>query len=229
MDGSRFDGFVRTLAAGQTRRRALHSVAVGVVAGLLGKGGLEEAGAACVKLGKKGCKGEKNGKCCPGTRCKGGTSKKEGRCVCKGSTKQCGNDCVSTKNDNKNCGKCNNKCKGGNTCKNGKCTSKLGCRVGQNVCEDGFAALCPGSDACVCITDVEGIAHCSDAVDATCSDCTSNADCPAGQICFDASSTNFTCGCPLDADPEGTGNGCVSATCDGISGSAAGLPARIIK
>ncbi len=217
MDGSRFDRITRALAIGQTRRRTLQGIFGGTFAGLLGLAGVEDAAAACVKPGKKGCDGPKNKKCCDGAICKGGSNNQEGRCRCKGKLKQCDGKCVNINKDDKHCGKCNKKCTGQNTCKNGKCTSKLGCKAGQNLCKDGLAALCPGRDDCGCLTDVNGTARCSDFAGA-CADCTKNSDCPDGFVCIDASSLNF-CGCP--GEGEGTGNACVSATCDGISGSGA--------
>ncbi len=146
MDGSRFDGLVRTLATGQTRRRALQSLGGGSLASLLGLAGLEDAAAACVKPGKKGCDGPKNKQCCDGARCQGGTNTKEGRCKCKGNLKQCDGKCVNTNKDDKHRGMCNKKCRGSNMCEKGKCISKLGCKAGEgrDLCQTGQLTLCPG-------------------------------------------------------------------------------------
>jgi len=207
MDGTRFDGFARTLAAGRTRRRALQALAGGTLAGLLGlTGGVEEAAAACVKPGKKGCKGPKNKKCCPGSVCKGGSTKKEGTCKCKGGTTKCGSKCVNTETDKNNCGDCGKKCAGTNSCRDGVCTGTFGCPAGPNYCAAGEPiVLCPGFQGCVCATDVEGGAHCSDSSTAGggCSNCVRNSDCGPGLICIFGGGD---CNCP-------NGKLCMSATC----------------
>lgn len=141
MDGTRFDGLTRALATGATRRRTLLGVAGSALAGLLGLAGIEEAAAACVKAGKKGCNGPKNGKCCDGARCTRGNKTTEGRCVCLRSLKQCGRECVNLKTNKENCGSCNNRCRGARSCTNGACVSVLGCRAGDQYCNN-FAG-CP--------------------------------------------------------------------------------------
>lgn len=99
MDGSRFDGITRALAIGATRRRTIRGVAGVAVAGLLAHLGREEAAAACVKPGEKGCKGRRNRKCCDGSRCQGGSNRKEGRCVgplgCRAGQQYCSSNSVS--------------------------------------------------------------------------------------------------------------------------------------
>ncbi len=141
---------------------------------------------------------------------------------CRGKRKKCGAKCVNTKKDNKHCGKCNNACQGQNSCKNGKCTSKLGCKAGQglDICETLEEPPCPGRGNCACLTDVQGGAHCSDLTDGACFNCRKNADCGPGEICI-------ALGCDCDDFPGSNGNACISATCDGITGSGAGGgPAR---
>jgi len=218
MDGLRFDGITRALATGTTRRHTLLGVAGSAIAGLLGFTGIEDAAAACIKPGKKGCDGPKDKKCCKGATCQGGSKDKEGRCKCRGSLKQCGSTCVNTQQDEKHCGKCNKKCTGSNRCKSGKCTSKLGCKVGDAICDQTGAVNCPGTTnpACVCITDVEDTHRCSDFTDAFCSTCTSNADCGLGLVCFPANIGQCTC----------PGNACSVESCDEISGSGAGRGVR---
>lgn len=224
MDGTRFDGITRTWATEQTRRHLLQWLAVGALGGLVGLV-IEDAGAACIKANKKGCKGPRNGKCCEGAVCKGGSKDKEGRCTCKGGFTKCGDECVNTKQDRQHCGRCNNRCKGQNACKQGRCTSTFGCKVGQNYCNHteplsgpNDPRICGGNlvtTACICITDLNGIAHCSDLSDAVCATCTSNADCPDGFVCFDASGPNCNC----DERADSNGNGCIRATCEGVKGS----------
>ncbi|MBA2519414.1 MAG: hypothetical protein H0V24_07095 [Chloroflexia bacterium] len=217
MDGSRFDGITRALATGQTRRHALLGAAGSAIAGLLGLAGVEDVAAAWVKPGKKGGDGPKNKKCCDGATCKGGNNDKEGKGECKGRLKQCGDKCVNLRNDKK--------CEGSNKCKNSKCRSTLGCKVGQNIC--GGPPTVPndprirGGDlvksVCLCVTDVEGAARCSDLVGGTCSDCTSNADRDPGFVCIDGRGPN--CNCELQ--PESNGNARVQGNCDGLTGSSA--------
>jgi hypothetical protein len=215
LDGSRFDGIIRALATGTTQRRTLLGLAGSALAGLLGQVGMEDASAACIKPGKKGCNGPRNRKCCQGATCQGGSNTKNGRCTCKSGLKQCGNECVNLKKDKENCGNCKNQCAGTRTCKQGKCTSKLGCRAGQQFC--GNSDSCPGATNpdCVCLTDVHGTPHCVNFVGATCSNCTRNVDCGPDMVCIRA---NFG-GCNCDVVAGSNGNACTVATCDGISGS----------
>lgn len=214
MDGSRFDGIVRGLATGATRRRTLLGLG-GVLAGLFGHLGVEEAAAACVKPGKLGCKGPRNGKCCDGARCIRGNSDHAGRCVCLRSLKQCGRECVNTQSDPKHCGGCNKRCASGHSCKAGRCTSKLGCRAGHHFCTSGAATPCPrtSNPNCLCITDVHGTPRCVDRTVGTCSDCTRNADCGPGMACMRA---NFGV-CKCHEQPPSNGNFCAAATCGGMT------------
>jgi hypothetical protein len=121
MDGSRFDGLTRKLANGMSRRQTLQGLTGGTLAGLLAHLGLEEAMAACVKLGQKGCKGPKNKKCCKGATCKGGSKSNTGKCVCKGGLTKCGAKCVNTQTNEEHCGGCNNTPCGDATCEQGSC------------------------------------------------------------------------------------------------------------
>lgn len=216
MDGSRFDGLARILATGQSRRQAIFGVASGALAGVLSLPADEQtAAAACIKLGRNGCEGLRNRQCCDGATCRGGSADREGRCLCKKNRKKCGGDCVNLKKDKRHCGRCDNRCVGPRTCKNGTCVSVLGCRAGENLCDEQFPANCPATDNpnCFCTTDVEGTPRCSAVFDSVCSDCTRNSDCPNGFVC--AEFTGF-CGC--DTNPGSNGNGCTRATCDGING-----------
>jgi hypothetical protein len=213
MDGSRFDGFVRALTARTTRRRALLELAGSALASLLSLARVEETSAACVKPGKLGCKGPRNGKCCDGARCTRGNKDHAGRCVCLRSLKQCGRDCVNTKNDPKHCGRCNKRCAPGHSCKSGRCTSKLGCKAGQHFCSNGVVTPCPrtSNPNCLCITDVHGTPRCVDGTVGDCSDCTRNADCGPDMVCFRADSG----ACKCHEQPPSNGNACFLATCGG--------------
>lgn len=216
MDGARFGGLIRKLAMGKTRRQAFQGLTGSAVAGLLAHLGGEEAAAACVKPGRNGCQGPQHRKCCNGAACKEGNEEKKGRCVCAGSLTQCGSKCVNTKIDKRHCGRCNRGCPAAQICRGGRCTSKLGCKAGGSFCNK-FPSIvnCPGTDNphCVCVTDLEGIPHCSDLTGNFCSGCTSSAQCPDGFVCIPANIGGCLC----------NGNACIQATCDGISGSSAGL------
>ncbi len=236
MDGSRFDGITRALATDQTRRWTLQGFAGSALAGLLGLIGSEDAAAACVKPGKKGCDGPNNKQCYRGTTCQGGSRTKEGTCKCTGKLKACGGTCVNTKKDDKHCGGCNKRCKGQNTCKNGRCTSKLGCKAGFTICNEtkpiedlDDPRICGGSGLsliCLCITDVSGVARCVDVGDSACSTCKRNADCGPGFVCVDGRGP--ACNCP-EANGVGRGNACFRANCDGLSGSSAGRGRTVLK
>ncbi len=224
MDGSRFDGLTRTLANGIGRRKTLQGVAGGALGGLLVHLGLEEASAACLKVGQQGCKGPKNKKCCKDRYviCQGGSKTKTGKCVCKGSRTDCGGKCVNTQTSAQNCGVCFQPCEAGHSCQGGTCkcavgdcVSGLGCRAGDGICNgDDNVVPCPGSTrpSCRCITDVESIPRCSDLTGPAviCQACERNSDCEAGRVCIDASSSN--CFCP---DTGTVGTGCARENCFG--------------
>lgn len=210
MDGSRFDGWTRALATGVTRRQTLRGIiAGGTLAGLLGHAGLDAA--ACVKPGKKGCRGPRHRTCCDGARCQGGTATNEGRCVCTGDRKQCGTTCVNPKTDTMHCGRCNKKCAAGHTCKRGTCTSPLGCRAGKDFCQGSSSGQCPNSSDrnCHCVTDVEDIPRCVKFVGLVCSTCTTNAECGTDRACMDTATVRCETSCPDKA--------CVPANCDGVA------------
>ncbi|MBA2520881.1 MAG: PD40 domain-containing protein, partial [Chloroflexia bacterium] len=109
-----------------SRRKTLQGLTFGALAGLLSCLGLGEASAACVKLGEKGCQGPKNKKCCQGATCQGGTNKRVGKCVCKGSLTKCGTKCVNTQTDPRHCGGCDKACGPGQTCARGDCQGGQG-------------------------------------------------------------------------------------------------------
>lgn len=239
MDGSRFDGFTRKLANRISRRQTLQGLAGGTLAGLIAHLGLEEAGAACVKLGKKGCKGPQNKKCCQGATCKGGSKRKAGTCACKGSLAKCGAKCVNIQTDTQHCGACDQPCPEREICQQGSCVFTGGCPAGKNYCDDVcqarradgtctdycnpgepcfHAMSCPDSNGdarCRCITDVEGTTHCAFTHEYLyCIPCKTNADCQEGWACYEA----HDCGCPTDEDdPDVNGNGYACAPVRGAS------------
>lgn len=87
MDGQRFDRMTRMLGQGKSRRTVLQTVAATVLAGGLGRLGLENAAAACRESGEQ-CR--RNKQCCS-KRCK------KGKCRCRklGGTCKTSNQCCS--------------------------------------------------------------------------------------------------------------------------------------
>jgi len=166
MDGTRFDGIARLLAAGVDRRR----LAAGLAA-LAGVGAPAAALAGCKKVGKT-C--EKSKDCCAGARCK------NGKCKCKNSYKECQGKCYDLDKDEKHCGSCRTKCGAGETCRNGTCLGEGNCPAGADSCSGGPAVSCGGSPTCGCVQSVEGETRCGDfetSGSGICGTCTSSADC----------------------------------------------------
>lgn len=211
MDGSRFDGMARSLAAATNRRHALSGAAATAFAGLLAHHVGTDVAAACVRAGQRGCDGPRNRKCCQGATCRGGSLRKEGKCKCQRGFRKCAGTCANTKTDKNHCGGCKKKCLGGSACKNGVCTSRLGCTAAKDACVDRPTGSCPGNPDCACLVGTNGAPYCSDATAGGCSTCTTNDDCPGNQVCVVANG----CGCP-DGPGSGTGNLCVNPTCQGV-------------
>lgn len=202
MDGPRFDRWTRALASGSSRRRLLQGVTGGALAALLAHLGLEEASAACVKVGQRGCRGPQNKTCCPGATCQGGSKRRVGRCACKAGLTKCGTTCVNTTTDGQHCGGCNNPCGTGETCQGGTCVGGGGecspsCAGGQT-CRDGGICACPaGTESscdfawppgCYCCP--VGQFHCGDGA---CHECCIGANCGGGgRECGEGN----TCRCP---------------------------------
>jgi len=91
--------------------------------------------------------------CAPGRVCSAGT------CQCPFGLTSCGNQCVSTSNDPRNCGACGNSCGTGptNGCVNGMCVCSAGLTRCNNTCIDtrfdenncgGCGTVCPGNQQC---------------------------------------------------------------------------------
>ena len=218
MDGLGFDRFTRLLVTRTSRRRALQGTTGGALAGMLAGFGIQEATAACVKLGQKGCKGPQNKKCCPGAVCNGGTKTKTGRCVCKGSLTQCGTKCVDTETNKQHCGDCGQTCGEGQTCALGACVcpqSRTQCGAD---CVDtttdarhcgGCDEPCPDREICergACVFKggcQTGANYCFDGCrvkkDGKCIDRCVEPNCPEARC---PGSTNVRCSCIVDT--EGT-------------------------
>jgi hypothetical protein len=191
MDGSRFDRITRALAPGATRRRALLGIAGSAVALLMGQIGVEEATAACIKPGKKGCQGPQHRQCCAGARCKGGSNTKEGRCACKGRLTKCGTKCVDTKTNRQHCGACNRGCAASGPCIAGQCPCPK-----EAVC-DGFASPCGrAGSGCTCHFTEENSRACATREFAICEDfptCTATSQCDPGEACMLSCCTGGRC------------------------------------
>jgi hypothetical protein len=180
MDDTRFDGWVRGMADGLSRRGFTRTLGVALAA-LAVTGGAERAVAKCAKVGKK-C-GKKK-KCCKGAKCQGkrcrctrdsqcgsGRLCVEGACVadstpCPGDTPTCGGVC----------------CGAGDICVDGTCVTGLGtCTPGVgHFCNSGEDVACNDNPSCSCFETLAGETRCGlkVATSASClGSCTVDADC----------------------------------------------------
>lgn len=209
MSQQMIDRVARQLAAGLPRRRVIAGLALGLLSSPLGRRP-PDAAAGCKKPGQA-C--DQNQDCCAHASCKGG------KCKCKGSRKECGNDCVKTKNDEKHCGRCNRRCGAGQTCRNGACdggvvavlcgdvvcaateecvgdvctTPPGNCPPGADSCATTEDVSCGGQAGCECLQSTEGVTRCADRPipGVFCGSCQSSDDCAEfGEDAFCSRSTN---------------------------------------
>ncbi len=122
MDQQRFDDLTRALATGTSRRRMLRGLTGGVLGGVLGLAGLQEASAACRVIDQK-C--DANNPCCKGAKCA------NRHCVCKTAAgyEAClgpGSRCINTNTDEAHCGACFTPCPPTATCVDGACVCPNG-------------------------------------------------------------------------------------------------------
>ncbi len=149
MDDQHFDSLARSLASGRSRRTAVRLLAGGALGALLTALGLEEAGAACVRVGRR-C--ETGRQCCT-KRCV------RGRCACPRGTTRCGRRCCPAGQTCQN-GACVAACAGedptvtcaANGCgpKTNSCNQTVDCGTcqGDLTCQNGFCACPNGLTAC---------------------------------------------------------------------------------
>jgi len=200
MDHQRFDQFARSLASGMGRRRLLGALAAAMPAAGLGLRP-EGAAAGCKKVGKK-C--DKNSDCCDGARCGGG------KCKCKGSRKECDGKCYKLNNDEKHCGRCNNKCRSDEKCRDGVCEETGGGNGGGGG-TGGCDPACGATEECVdgvCTTPPGGCPpgadSCSGNGNVFCGDtpgCTCNQTTEGVTRCADGPIPGVFCGsCQTSAD-----------------------------
>ncbi len=124
MDPTRFDALARSLAAPQTRRSLLGSLAA------LGAGLAVGARAASAQS------------CPPGQ-----TANKKGVCACPGGTDACNDGCFALKRDPANCGRCGNACLPGEVCQKGECRCPRGAACGCPAGEVPCNGSCTSADA----------------------------------------------------------------------------------
>lgn len=151
MDDRTFDGLTRMVAeAAPTRRGVLRGLGGGVIAALLAWGGVEEAGAACVKLGNVCKKQGKKLKCCGGAKCQGP------RCKCSGGKVACKGKCIPKS------GCCtNDDCPSPRLCVKGRCVVGQGtCPHGENVCIDPTFTCGSIIQDCYCFQTTGGETRC---------------------------------------------------------------------
>ena len=173
MNANRFDTLTRSVDVGLPRRAALRGLLGIGLAALFTGPGREAAGA------RKTCKNGKN---------------------------RCGKRCVDLQSSRSNCGQCGNQCPDDAVCRDGRCdrdlcenvdlaTDPANCGRCGNVCARGecfngacscrrdHPEDCPG--ACDCVPRGDGGAACGFiAVDPTCYETFTDADCPLGSICI---------------------------------------------
>jgi hypothetical protein len=144
MDGTHFDLISRWLAAGNSRRSTLRTLAVSALAAGIGGLNPHDASAKCVNPGQK-CKGKhgKKKKCCGGAKCQGS------KCKCPGDLLACGALCVDAQSDLQHCGQCGNACGGAEICRFGHCCVKTGPQGPHNLCCTGIVCNPPGQN-CIC-------------------------------------------------------------------------------
>lgn len=145
-----------------------------------------------------------------GTACKADEVCNAGACAskCGASSKQCGQSCVDTTNDNANCGACGNACKSGQVCSQSMCSTNCGAgtELCSMVCVDtnhdpancgGCTKKCAAGRVCVmgtcssvcgageqfCAAGEGGAGYCADVQtdNANCGSCGN--ECGQGQAC----------------------------------------------
>lgn len=195
MDNSRFDQLAQSISDLRPGRRALLGLPAALAGAWLGLPAANAAAAACVPLGKKQCRGKRNRKCCPGTRCQGGNKRPNGTCVCGTGTTECSGACIDRQSDPTNCGSCGNVCSVGLPCTNGVCRGDgpQGCPA-VDYC--AASLRCPDKPNCFCTKDANGDAQCAQlfSANAYCANCASNADCNNGYLCIKPTEGCVQCG-----------------------------------
>jgi hypothetical protein len=172
-------------------------------------------------------------KACVGVLCPEGQTCSQGSCLCGGDSRTCGTTCINLKNDNNNCGACNNVCPMGSSCAGGACllTSCGGTTCDAlSVCYQGAcvdrscvnvpcaAGLVCSAGQCGCPTNqiaCNGQCVSLDTDSMNCGHCGSA--CPMGSRCAGGQCFNDTCGTqtcdPLSVCQMGN---CVPSACVGI-------------
>jgi hypothetical protein len=122
----------------------------------------------------------------------------------------CGDDCVDTSSDPRNCGGCGRNCRSGTHCENGECVSEPGCGAGFSQC--GGQCVDLGSDQYNC-------GACGQACDfgGTCVAGICMPRCPSGICggrCVDLVNDPVNCGgCGITCQP---GQSCQGGICSGF-------------
>ena len=117
MDNERFDSLTRAAVAAPASRRVLaRGLAGALLAGVLARLGRADAVAACGKVGEA-C--QRDGDCCEGARCGGGT------CRCRAGLTNCGGRCRDLATHRNHCGACFNACVRREVCSEGTCLAPV--------------------------------------------------------------------------------------------------------
>jgi hypothetical protein len=121
MDHGRFGTLTTTLANATSRRAALRGVIAILAGGATATVADGASAATTCRRGRQTC--SRNSQCCSGT-CRTGrevSARDRNRCTCEGGLTLCGNACVETDTDVRNCGGCGKTCNAGDYCEGGHC------------------------------------------------------------------------------------------------------------
>jgi hypothetical protein len=198
MDDQRVDDLARLFAAGLPRRRLIAGLLAGVATPLATRSG--GVAATCKKTGKK-C--DRNRDCCAHAECPGK------KCRCKSGFKDCDRKCYKVENDEKHCGRCNNKCKATEKCCDGDCADR---DTDPNNC-GACGTACAVNEECVggdCVVPPGG---CAPGADACSESNTGTTFCPDNPECFCMQSTEGATLCGLLMDEGICGQCETSADC----------------
>ena len=209
------------------------------LAALLGGGSLVVADASAAttqcRRGRQTC--QRDGQCCSGVcpRTRATPLRDRNRCTCDGGTTQCGNRCVDTDTDKRNCGTCGTVCPTGISCVAGVCVdpcASVTCDAGETcvsgTCKCGSNPTCGATEACCsgsCIGISDSEQHCGachspcdtgeTCISGTCK-CGANPACANDETCCSGACVDTDIDeshCGACNDPCANGDTCCSGGC----------------
>jgi hypothetical protein len=151
MDGQRFDRLARLVA---TRRSAVRGVLAVAIGGSALVAADADARVATCRRGRQTC--QRDNQCCSGN-CATGPAiqlRDRNRCNCEEGLSRCGNACVDTSSDERNCGGCGVRCAAAEVCSDGECVCVPRCSADSCGKDDGCGGTCgpyfePTSQTCM--------------------------------------------------------------------------------